>query len=86
MQHQKIISARNISTVDGASYVVWMNVLPDGKIHAKLCKAIDMFAREPWYIDNVFENKETAMDGCCKAIEANDSLVQKISKERQGTI
>lgn len=86
MQYQETISARNINTVDGASYVVWMNVLPDGKIHAKLCKAIDMFSRESWYIDTVFEDKETAVAACCEVVESNDSLVRKIGKERRGTI
>lgn len=85
MQNQESISARNIFAVSGAQYVLWTNILKDS-VHARLCRAIDIFCREEWYIDGIFEDEEAAVEACCQVIEINDSPVRKISEERRESI
>lgn len=84
--YKATISGCNVFTVKGPAYVLWIHSLEDGRVHVKMVRSLDAFMRKDWYIDDVFDSEEDAIDKCLAAIMARGYKIKLISPMRRGVI
>lgn len=84
--YKATISGCNVFTLKGPAYVLWIHSLEDGRAHVKMVRSLDAFMRENWYIDDVFDSEEDAIDKCLEAIAAHGCEIKLISPMRRGII